>query len=923
MAEPPTRTLPQTGAGGGSGLLATKLYVPRSLPGHVPRPQLLERLTEGLARGLVLVCAPAGFGKTSLLADWASHARQPVAWLTLDQGDNDPVRFWRHVAAALDRSRSGVAEQVDALLGSPPASAFEGPVTALINRLAEEPDPLLLVLDDYHLVESRPVHASVGFLLEHRPPGLGLVLAGRADPPLPLARLRARGQLTELRAADLRFTPEETAALLRQTADLELPEAAVTALTARTEGWAAGLQLAALSLQDQPDTAGFLASFSGGHRFVLDYLTEEVLDLQPEPVVRFLLETSILDRLSGPLCDAVTGRGGSQPLLEAIERANLFLHPLDEVRGWWRYHQLFADLLRARLQQQQPERVPELHRAAAAWSQAHGLAEDAVRHALAAGDPTWAARLIEGHADELLLRSEGTTLRRWLEALPAELVRSRPRLGLTQARLDIVSRRVEAADGLLDSAERALADAGGEPDEPFEPSVGRAASLLANIPATIALERGLLAELRGDAEATIAFASQTQALLGEGEWMLASLARTHLAVAEWLRGRLPEAERAFAANVARWRATGEAFPTAWSSYQLAEVQRAQGRLDAALATHRQALEQTTVADRQAVAAAAMARIGIAEVAYQRDDLDEAQRQLDEGIALCRELTHPQPLATGLALLAWVRQVSGDPDGAREAIADAERVALGPEVAGLLNPVPAQRARLLLAQGDLAGAARWTQERGLGPGDQASYQHEREQLVLARVLLAQDRPDQALVLLDRLDVLARAQQRTGSRIEVQALRALAQAGLGDEAAAVASLTEGLTLAHPQGHVRVFADEGAPMGALLGRLFAAQRSGRAPAGSVPLRYLGRLVRSFHQDEPPARPGAAVPGLVEPLSERELEVLRLLAAGKPNQEIAEDLVVALNTVKKHVSHVLDKLGAANRTEATARARELGLLG
>ena len=406
MAEPSPRTLPRAAAGGGSGLLATKLYVPRSPSGHLSRPHLLGRLDEGLARGLVLVCASAGFGKTSLLAEWARTGRRPVAWLSLDDGDNDPVRFWRHVAAALDRTRPGVAEQLDALLGSP-APAFEGLVTALINQLAVESDQVLLVLDDYHLVESQPVHASLGFLLEHRPPGLGLVVASRADPPLPLARLRARRQLTELRAADLRFTTEETAALLQETAGLELPEASVTALAARTEGWAAGLQLAARSLQGQPDMAGFVAGFSGSHRYVLDYLTEEVLDLQPEPVVRFLLETSILERLSGPLCDAVTGRGGGQRLLEAIERANLFLLPLDEVRGWWRYHQRFADLLRARLHQAQPERVPELHRAAAAWCEWHGLAEDGIRHALAAGDPGWAARLIEGHADELLLRSEG------------------------------------------------------------------------------------------------------------------------------------------------------------------------------------------------------------------------------------------------------------------------------------------------------------------------------------------------------------------------------------------------------------------------------------------------------------------------------------------------------------------------------------
>ena len=365
MAEPPTRTLPHQGAGGPHGLLATKLYLPRAQPGHVPRPHLLERLRDGLARGLVLVCAPAGFGKTASLADWARDSRRPVAWLSLDEADNDPVRFWRHVTAALDHTRPGVADQLDPLLGPAPTSP-EGLVTTLINQLAAEPDQVLLLLDDYHLIDSRPVHRSLEFLLEHRPPGLRLVLASRADPPLPLARLRARGQLAELRAADLRFSPAEAGMVLRQAVGADLPEAAVAALADRTEGWVAGLQLAGLSLRAQPDVAGFVASFSGSHRYVLDYLTEEVLDRQPEHVRDFLLETSILERLSGALCDAVTGDDDGQAMLEAIERANLFLVPLDEVRGWWRYHQLFADLLRSRLARERPERVATLHRNAAA-----------------------------------------------------------------------------------------------------------------------------------------------------------------------------------------------------------------------------------------------------------------------------------------------------------------------------------------------------------------------------------------------------------------------------------------------------------------------------------------------------------------------------------------------------------------------------
>ena len=398
MADPSVAAPAGVAMSGQDVLLATKLHVPRPQPGFVPRPRLVEALGEGLARGRVLVCAPAGFGKTALLADWARGGGRPVAWLGLDGGDSDPARFWRYVVAALDRARPGLAGRV----GPPPPRSFEGLVTALINELAADPGPdeVLLVLDDYHLVDSGPVHESVAFLLENLPPGLRVVVSGRADPPLPLARLRARGQLAELRAADLRFTPEEAAALLGEAAGPGLPAAAVAALVARTEGWAAGLQLAGLSLRGHADPAGFVAAFSGSHRFVLDYLADEVLDGQPGPVRAFLLETSVLERLSGELCDAVTGRAGSQAMLQDIERAGLFLVPLDEVRGWWRYHHLFADLLRARLQAEQPGRVQALHRAAAAWCEEHDLADDAVRHALAAGDAAWAARLVERHVED-------------------------------------------------------------------------------------------------------------------------------------------------------------------------------------------------------------------------------------------------------------------------------------------------------------------------------------------------------------------------------------------------------------------------------------------------------------------------------------------------------------------------------------------
>ena len=925
MAEPPVAA-PSEVASERDVLLATKLHVPRPRPDLVPRPRLAERLDEGLALGLMLVCAPAGYGKTVLLADWARRGQLPVAWLSLDVGDNDPARFWRHGVAALDQARPGLAEQVGPLLGPPAPSSYEGLVTALINELAAGPDAdqALLVLDDYHLIDSEAVHESLGFLLEHRPPGLRLVLASRSDPPLALARLRGRGRLAELRAAELRFTADEAAALLKQgtaVSGVALPETAVAALAARTEGWAAGLQLAALSLLGQPDAARFVAEFTGSHRYVLDFLTEEVLEHQSEQVRTFLLETSVLERLSGPLCDAVTGRPGGQGLLEQVERAGLFLMPLDEVRGWWRYHHLFADLLRVRLQEERPGLAARLHRNAAAWYDEHGLADDAIRHAMAAGESAWAARLIEQDFDMVYnMRGEGATIQRWISALPADLVQSRPRLLLAQALPMTASGRLDAVDALLDAAERAAAGAAGEP---FEPTAGRAASMLVNVPAYIAVDRSYLAQLRGDAEGTAAFAAQALAVIGEGERLLDSVARWQLAIAAWLGGRLAEAERALVGGIAGWHAAGLLAVAASGGYELGQVQRARGRLNAAVQTWQQALEVTLMPGRPPPAAAGPAYVGLGELAYERNEMEIALQHVTEGIALCRQWVYTTPLAAGLVTLAWIRQAAGDPAGALDAIGEAARVAPGPP--GLFNPVPAQRARLLLAQGDLAAAAHWTKVCGLDADDEPDYGREPGQLLLARVLLAQGLPGQALALLDRLHAAAAAQDRIGSVIEAGALRALALAASGEESGAVAALADALTLACPQGYVRIFVDEGKPMAALLGRLITAQRAGQA-AMEAPLGCLARLRRAF--DSGPAMPvprrlaTGVVPGLVEALTERELEVLGMLAAGRSNQAVATELVVTIDTVKKHVSHILDKLGTANRTEAVARARELGLI-
>jgi LuxR family maltose regulon positive regulatory protein len=618
--------------------------------------------------------------------------------------------------------------------------------------------------------------------------------------------------------------------------------------------------------------------------------------------------------------------------------------PLDEVRGWWRYHHLFADLLRARLQAEQPGRVPELHRAAAVWCEEHDLADDAVQHALGAGDTEWAAWLVERHVETLLGRSEGVTLRRWLSALPAQAVRDRPRLRLAQAYSAAQGFQLEALEAQLDDAERAVAVSG---DEPYLDPAGRPVSVLANVPAGIAFLRASLARLRGDALLAAGYNGQALAHLGEDDWLMRSFVRWSQAGTDWLGGRLGSAERGLAAVLAELRAAGEAVRRAGGEptevlhaveggaefftgflamrvcYDLGQVQRAQGHLDAALATYRQALE--AAGESSQTAHAGMAHVGLAQILYERDELADALDHATQGVTLCRRLAYTPPLAVGLAVVARIRHAHGDAAGAREAMGEAGQAGLSSQVVPLLNPVPAQRARLLIAQGDVHTAAQWATGAGLSPGDEPDYPQEPAYLVLARALLARNDPGAALALLHRLLGAAASQDRVGSIIEIQALRALALAACGDHTSARGALTEALTLAGRHGHIRVFVDEGAPMRALLTQLAVAQPDQQNVADRVASGYLAALLRACGQADavpPRGRSAAAPPGLAEPLTDRELEVLRLVAAGRSNQRIAHDLVVALDTVKKHVTHVLGKLGAANRTEAVAQARELGLI-
>jgi LuxR family transcriptional regulator, maltose regulon positive regulatory protein len=547
-------------------LLTTKFLTPQPHRAHVARSRLYDRLEVGMESRLTVVSAPAGFGKTALLGAWRAASvgeEQPIGWLSLDESDDDPTRFWTHVIAAVQRARPGVGEHALTLLDTP-RTPIESILSSLINDVAEVPQGLILVLDDYHLLQAEPIHRAVGFLLEHLPPQMHLFISSRAEPPLPLARLRARGQLAELRAADLRFTFDEAGAFLNGAMGLSLSERDVSTLQVRTEGWAAGLQLAALSVREQEDAGGFISTFAGSNRHVLDYLTDEVLERQPEGVQRFLLTTSILDRMSGGLCDALVGGDGGWETLETLERANFFLVALDDERHWYRYHHLFSEVLRHRLRKVQPDLIPELHRRAARWYEDHGHVEDAITHALAAGDAEWAARLVEQSTAAVVMRSEGSTLLRWLEALPEELVRSRPRLLVAYAIAALFGGRLDDVEPLLRDAERAL---GGSVETSKASQEGlEAMGWLADVPSCVVTVRGDLARMRGDASRAAELSRQALARLPEDSPYLRSKATWNIGISSWMGGDLAAAEEAFVELSARSQGTGNAYLPLLATY---------------------------------------------------------------------------------------------------------------------------------------------------------------------------------------------------------------------------------------------------------------------------------------------------------------------------------------------------------------------
>ena len=884
-----------------SPLLATKLSVPRRRRGLVPRPRLRERLDRGSESKLTLVSAPAGFGKTTLLAEWLAAAaddKRSAAWLSLDPSDNQPASFWSYLIAALQTVEPGLGASALALLQSPQPPPIEAVLATLLNELCAVQNNLVLVLDDYHVVDGRDVQDGMVFLLDHLPPRMHLMIASRADPALPQARLRARGELVEIRAADLRFRPDEAAAYVNEVMGLHLTARDIAVLEGRTEGWIAALQLAALSMQGRDDVPGFIAGFAGDDRYIVDYLVEEVLQRQPEAVRRFLLQTSILDRLSGPLCDAVTGQDDGKAMLAALDRGNLFVVPLDDRRRWYRYHHLFADVLRAHLADERPDEVPDLHRRASEWYERNGERSEAIRHALAARDFERAAGLVE-LAARATLRSYGPgRLIDWLRAIPDDLVRARPVLCVYYAFGLLGLGELDAAEARLRDAEHALASSQMVVDE----------EEFQSLPGIITLARAFRAQARGDVATTLELGSRAIELMPESDHVWRAGAAVLLALAHWTSGDLETAQRAHDAGVASLERSGDIALAISAACDGAVLRKAGGRLSDAQRTYERALQLGMAQGAPGVRGVADLHLGLSDVQCERDDLPAARWHLERAEELSRQASLPQTPSRLCVARARLRQIEGDLDGALEQLEDAERLSVKNPVPDV-RPIAALKVRTWLAQGRIDAALSWARERGLSAQDALAYPREFEHITLARVLIARSEDGDALRLLDRLLTDAETHGRTGGAIEILLLQAIAHRAQGHMAAALDPLKRALTLAQPEGYVRIFVDEGEPMRDLLRH---------AVAAGVSSPYVGRLLSAFDQ---PAHKALAA-GLVEPLTARELEIMRLVAVGMRNQEIADQLVISLPTVKRHIANAYGKLGVGHRTEAVARANGLGLL-
>jgi LuxR family transcriptional regulator, maltose regulon positive regulatory protein len=879
-------------------ILATKLYLPPLRPNVVSRPRLLERLNEGLYSKLTLVSAPAGFGKTTLVSEWLTGCGRSAAWLSLDAGDNDPARFLTYLIVALQTLAANVGAGVVNVLQSPQPPTTESIVTTLLNDITTISDEFILVLDDYHVIEAPPVDQALIHLVEHLPSQMHLVILTREDPPLPLARLRARGHLTELRTADLRFSPAEAAAFLNQVMGLTLSAEQIAALEQRTEGWIAGLQLAALSLQGQPDATSFIASFTGSHHFVMDYLLEEVLQQQSEGVQTFLLRTSILERLCGPLCDAVVLDPATpgQATLDYLERANLFIIPLDHERRWYRYHHLFADLLRQRLQQsiasppgEEESQVSTLHLRASVWFEDHGLELEAFQHAAAANDVERAERLMDGKGIPLHFRGAVITLLDWLASLPKAVLDARPSLWMRYAGLMLVNGQTIGVEEKLQATEAVLQ--GSEADHKTRNFIGQ-----------IATARATLALTRYQVEPMLAQSRRALEYLHPKNLSSRATAHWTLGFAYYLQGDRAAAHRAFTEAIALSQAAGDIFTTILATIGLGMVQEADNQLSQAAETYRRVLQLT---GHQPLQIIYEAHLGLARVLYEWNDLEAAQQHARQSLHLARQYESViDRFILCEVMLARLHLARGDVAGAAVLLAEANQSARQQNFVYRIPEVAAVQVLALLRQGNLAAAAHLAQPQQLP-------------LSWARVSLAQGDPSTALEALESWRRQVEAKEWQDERLQAMVLQAVVLQAHGDQDQAVQLLCDALALAEPGGFIRLFVDEGRPMAHLL--------SQAAAQGMMP-DYIGKLLTVLdaemqQQEDNASLPSPAQP-LIEPLSPRELEVLQLIAQGYSNQEISERLFLALDTVKGHNRKIFDKLQVQRRTEAVARARELGLL-